>query len=88
MPNKQVPQSPSGSNRSEETKGTEEIVRQHMEDENHVITDQDIMNVEVGKFENEQEYEGELSDELPDASEDSEDDKKDAAPPNPWDIVQ
>jgi hypothetical protein len=29
---------------------TEEIVRKHMEDPNHVITDDEIRNVEVGKI--------------------------------------
>ena len=87
MPNEQLSQNSSEANKPTETTGTEKIVRQHMEDENHVITDEDIRNVEVGKFEHEPEYEGELSEDIADASEESgEIDGLKSTPPNPWDI--
>jgi hypothetical protein len=63
-------QSPNGAldKKPKQAKGTEDIVRQHLKDPNHIITDEDIKNVEVGVFESVQEYEGEIPEQNPDLS--------------------
>ena len=84
-------------NRTKENKPLEtdssEIVRRHLEDENHEITDEDIRNVKIiatddeptttgaeaaARFEEESEEENDKGNKLPDA---------DAAPGTPWDVL-
>jgi len=86
MASDQAPQDPS-SKKPKQTQGTEDIVRQHLEDPNHIITEEDIKSVEVGKFETNQEYEGEL---LKGNSDVSQQDKKgdDQSPATPWDAIK
>lgn len=82
-------QSPNGASnkKAKQGKGTEDIVRQHLQDPNHIITDEDIKNVVVGNFEDTQDYQGELVDEEADApavNENIEDQK----PATPWDVLK
>jgi hypothetical protein len=81
-------QSPKGaSNRNpKQAKGTEHIVREHLKDPNHVITDEDIKNVEVGVFESGQEYEGEIQGENIDNPRGEEGDT--ATPATPWKVLK
>ena len=85
-------------NRTKESKPMEtdssEIVRRHLEDENHEITDEDIRNVKVGSTEDEpattgaeaaarfteeeSEEKKDKGNKLPDA---------DATPGTPWDVL-
>lgn len=43
-----------------QAKGTEDIVRQHLADPNHIITEEDIKSVVIGNFEDAQDYKGAL----------------------------
>ena len=88
MDNESLPNSP-GQKKAEETTGTENLVRQHMADQNHVITDEDLMNVEIGKFDVDEVGEENLSTEKienPDEDEqkDDTDDQDNPSPGNPW----
>ena len=85
-----VPNIPATKN-TEETTGTENLVRQHMADQNHIITEEDMMKVEIGKFDVNEVGEENLSS-LEDHT--SKDEKKtgqdgDQPPPTtPWAIIE
>ncbi|HVG13970.1 MAG TPA: hypothetical protein VM935_03380 [Chitinophagaceae bacterium] len=81
-------QSPNGASnkKPKQAKGTEDIVRQHLKDPNHIITDEDIKNVEVGVFETTQEYEGEILEENAEIPKPEEGDS--ATPATPWEVLK
>ena len=92
MANELSPNVP-GPKKTEETTGTENLVRQHMEDQNHIITDEDIMNIEIGKFDVDEVGEENLmprKDTGADEEEkkESDDDVNDATAPNPWVVLK
>lgn len=87
MANEQLPNDLPEKKQQDETTGTESIVRQHMEDQHHVITEEEMRNVEVGKFEENQEYEGELAADG-DIDDIEEGDNREHTPPNPWDVKE
>ena len=75
--------------------GTENIVRRHLQDPNHVITDEEIRNVVVGKSDDETPQAGaELAARFginndksePGSDDKSEKDNSEFRPPNPWDV--
>ena len=96
MENKRI----SPENKTNENKPAEadsaEIVRRHLEDENHQITDEDIRNVRVGAKDDEPvtigaEAEARFAED--DSEEDAEDEDLDAPDPKdnpvtPWDVVK
>lgn len=91
MANENIPNVPE--KKTEETTGTENLVRQHMADQHHIITDEDLMNVEIGKFDVDEVGEESL---LPrnevqagkENKEDTEDDAENPSPTNPWVVIE
>jgi hypothetical protein len=78
--------------------GTENIIRRHLEDPNHVITDEEIKNVVVGKSDDDISLTGaevtarfgideEESKETPGADEKNKENPE-FKPPNPWDVLK
>ncbi|HVG15171.1 MAG TPA: hypothetical protein VM935_09425 [Chitinophagaceae bacterium] len=92
MANELLPNEPAPK-KTEETTGTENLVRQHMEDPNHIITDEDLMKIEIGKFDVDEVGEENL---MPGkdaglnnkATKEKDDDVDDSTPPNPWVVVK
>lgn len=75
-------------NSQSEELSTQDVVRRHMEDENHVITDEELQNIRVGQSD---EAEPVATEGLIEAREDDEiktkgDPDKDH-PVTPWDVV-
>lgn len=96
MENKRIsPENKTNENKPAETDSAE-IVRRHLEDENHQITDEDIRNVRVGAKDDEPvtigaEAEARFAED--DSKEDAEDEDLDAPDPKdkpvtPWDVVK
>lgn len=76
----------------QQTTGTENIVQQHLKDPNHVITDEDIKNVEVGKTDRITTTGAEAQTLFEkDIQEDKEGEtsiNREIPPPNPWDVLK
>ncbi len=91
MENESLPNTP-GQKKAEETTGTENLVRQHMADPNHIITDEDLMNVEIGKFDVDEVGEENLlpRENVNEVEEEKKDDNDDTdpSPANPWVVIQ
>lgn len=96
MENKRIsPENKTNENKPAETDSAE-IVRRHLEDENHQITDEDIRNVRVGAKDDEPvtigaEAEARFAED--DSKEDAEDEDLDAPDPKdkpvtPWDVIK
>ena len=96
MENKRIsPENKTNENKPAETDSAE-IVRRHLEDENHQITDEEIRNVRVGTKDDEPvtigaEAEARFAED--DSKEDAEDEDLDAPDPKdkpvtPWDVVK
>ena len=96
MENKRIsPENKTNENKPAETDSAE-IVRRHLEDENHQITDEDIDNVQVGAKDDEPvtigaEAEARFAED--DSKEDAEDEDLDAPDPKdkpvtPWDVIK
>ena len=96
MENKRIsPENKTNENKPAETDSAE-IVRRHLEDQNHQITDEDIRNVRVGAKDDEPvtigaEAEARFAED--DSEEDAEDEDLDAPDPKdkpvtPWDVVK
>ena len=93
--NQENPESHKSKNKPAETDSAE-IVRRHLEDENHQITDEDIRNVRVGAKDDEPvtigaEAEARFAED--DSKEDAEDEDLDAPDPKdkpvtPWDVIK
>lgn len=94
-----TPQQPENTpNHEAEGTGTENIVRRHLQDPNHVITDEEIRNVVVGKSDDEGPKAGaELTarfgiedagdDQSPDTDEGTKENTE-FKPPNPWNVIK
>jgi hypothetical protein len=85
------PENKSGHKPTEEL-STQDLVRRHMEDKNHVISDEEMESVRVGLPNNEEPtiaaeaetyFKGE-----DDADETKEDGENSARPTTPWDVVE
>lgn len=96
MENKRIsPENKTNENKPAETDSAE-IVRRHLEDQNHQITDEDIRNVRVGAKDDEPvtigaEAEARFAED--DSKEDAEDEDLDAPDPKdkpvtPWDVIK
>ena len=96
MENKRIsPENKTNENKPAETDSAE-IVRRHLEDENHQITDEEIRNVRVGTKDDEPvtigaEAEARFAED--DSKEDAEDEDLDAPDPKdkpvtPWDVIK
>ena len=96
MPEDVTPLQPNNSSSEPlEGTGTENIVRRHLQDPNHVITDEEIRNVVVGKSDDEIPQAGaELAarfgidndNSKPGLDDKAGKDNPEFKPPNPWDI--
>lgn len=92
-----MPQRPDDTRISEDAgTGTENIVRRHLQDPNHVITDEEIRNVQVGKSdevpttgaEAMARFEDETNNKESDTTNKDDGDLPEATPPNPWDVLK
>ena len=76
---------------SPEGTGTENIIRRHLQDPHHVISDEEIRNVAVGKSDDEVALTGAEASARFGIEEPNEEGKKagdgEVKPPNPWDVL-
>ena len=100
MANDQTPLS--GETPQKPTTGTQNIVHEHLKDPNHVISDEDIRNVEVGKSDEvpatgaelQARFADRINEDLPESEqrdikgENDKGDDADFTPPNPWNVLK
>ena len=100
MANDQTPQS--GETPQKPTTGTENIMHEHLKDPNHVISEEDMRNVEVGKsdevsptgaelqarFADRINEESPASEKIDIKGENDKGDDADFTPPNPWNVLK
>lgn len=69
---------------------TQDVVRRHMEDENHVITDQEMQNIKVGQSDEAEPIatEGLIEAREEDDESETEDEPDKDHPVTPWDVVE
>ena len=96
MQNDRLENKPQGSRDDEQNEelSSQELVRRHLEDENHVITDEDMQKIKVGQPNDEEPAAGvesatyfEGEDDADKKDDDQDDGENPVRPATPWDVV-
>lgn len=98
MQNNRLENKPQGHKEDEQPEelSTQDLVRRHLEDEDHVITDEDMKKVKVGQHNDEEPsraaevetyFEGEEDEDKDEKSDKDKDGENPIRPATPWDVV-